>query len=139
MEEIKKEETIVNTQAAIETPTTNVVEEKQTNKKEAPKAPQRRKPNPNQNKKPKAKLPTEMSGDGWVNDLKKAFNTNEKIQKDRLNPHYKLNLNTNAKMRITPLGGLGEIGGNMMIIETEKSAIIVDVGMNFPDDDEFYV
>ena len=75
-----------------------------------------------------------MIGDGWMNDLKKAHLINEKIQKDRLNPHYKLNLNTNAKMRITPLGGLGEIGGNMMIIETEKSAIIVDVGMNFPDE-----
>ncbi|MBU3014311.1 ribonuclease J [Poseidonibacter lekithochrous] len=75
-----------------------------------------------------------MSGDGWMNDLKKGHLVNEKIQKDRLNPHYKLNLNTSAKMRITPLGGLGEIGGNMMIIETEKSAIIVDVGMNFPDE-----
>ncbi|MAD40893.1 MAG: ribonuclease J [Arcobacter sp.] len=75
-----------------------------------------------------------MTGDGWMNDLKKAHLVNEKIQKDRLNPHYKLNLNTSAKMRITPLGGLGEIGGNMMIIETEKSAIIVDVGMNFPDE-----
>jgi ribonuclease J len=46
-----------------------------------------------------------------------------------------LNLSTNAKVRITPLGGLGEIGGNMMVIETEKSAIIVDVGMSFPDED----
>ncbi|KAB7887751.1 RNase J family beta-CASP ribonuclease [Poseidonibacter ostreae] len=75
-----------------------------------------------------------MTGEGWMNDLKKAHLVNEKIQKDRLNPHYKLNLNTSAKIRITPLGGLGEIGGNMMIIETDKSAIIVDVGMNFPDE-----
>lgn len=52
MEEIKQEETIVNTQAATETTTNVVVEEKQTNKveevkpateikKEAPKAPQK--------------------------------------------------------------------------------------------------
>ena len=38
-------------------------------------------------------------------------------------------------MRITPLGGLGEIGGNIMVIETMNCAIIVDVGMSFPDED----
>ena len=80
----------------------------------------------------KRKPPT--SGNGWTNDLKKSFEINEKIQKDRLNPHNKLNLKTNASVKITPLGGLGEIGGNMMVIETQNSAIIVDVGMSFPDD-----
>ena len=142
MEEIKQEETIVNTQAAIKTTANNTVVQKQTKKEEETKsstgtnhkAHQKRRPNHNNNKRQKAKLPTEMIGDGWMNDLKKAHLVNEKIQKDRLNPHYKLNLNTSAKLRITPLGGLGEIGGNMMIIETEKSAIIVDVGMNFPDE-----
>ena len=69
-----------------------------------------------------------------INELIKAHLVNEKSHKDRLNPHYKLNLNTKAKIRITPLGGLGEIGGNMMVIETEKHAIVVDVGMSFPDD-----
>ena len=72
-------------------------------------------------------------GEGWTNDLKRAYITNEKIHKDRLNPHYKLNLNTSAKLRITPLGGLNEIGGNMMVVETENEAIVVDVGMSFPD------
>ena len=141
MEEIKQEETIVNTQAAIKTTANNTVVQKQTKEEETKsstgtnhKAHQKRRPNHNNNKRQKAKLPTEMIGDGWMNDLKKAHLVNEKIQKDRLNPHYKLNLNTSAKLRITPLGGLGEIGGNMMIIETEKSAIIVDVGMNFPDE-----
>jgi ribonuclease J len=90
------------------------------------------------NDKPKGKTAPQkrkppMSGNGWTNDLKKAFEINEKIQKDRLNPHNKLNLKTDATVKITPLGGLGEIGGNMMIIETDKSAIIVDVGMSFPD------
>jgi len=82
--------------------------------------------------KPKRKVPT--SGNGWTNDLKQAFEKNENIQKDRLNPHNKLNLKSDASVKITPLGGLGEIGGNMMVIETEKSAVIVDVGMSFPDD-----
>jgi len=142
-EEIKQENTTVKTETeavakpAINTPAeqtkNNTQEVKPTSEKVQRANPnQNRKPNPN--KRSKAKIPTEMSGDGWMNDLKKGHLVNEKIQKDRLNPHYKLNLNTSAKMRITPLGGLGEIGGNMMIIETEKSAIIVDVGMNFPDE-----
>ena len=140
MEEIKQQKTNVNTETVAKPAKNNTeAEQTQNNTKEVkPTSEKVQRPNqnrkPNPNKRPKVKLPTEMTGDGWMNDLKKAHLTNEKIQKDRLNPHYKLNLNTSAKMRITPLGGLGEIGGNMMIIETEKSAIIVDVGMNFPDE-----
>lgn len=85
-------------------------------------------------RKPRPKQPAQKVGKGWGSDLKKSFQINEKIHKDRLNPHYKLNLNTNAKVKITPLGGLGEIGGNMMVVETENSAIIVDAGMSFPDE-----
>ncbi len=67
-------------------------------------------------------------------ELKRNVDSNLRIQKNSLNPHYKLNLNSKAKVRITPLGGLGEIGGNMTVIETEKSAIVIDVGMSFPDE-----
>ncbi len=142
MEEIKQEETVVNekvtnTESTAPKNTENTEAKEQTETKEpaekTEQTEQSKKPNPNAKKrKPKPKLP--LKGHGWINDLKKAHAINEKIQKDRLNPHYKLNLNTNAKIRITPLGGLGEIGGNMMVMETEKCAIIVDVGMSFPDD-----
>lgn len=71
---------------------------------------------------------------GFHKDLKRGVETNNRIQKNSLNPHYKLNLNTKARVRITPLGGLGEIGGNMMVMETENSAIIIDVGMSFPEE-----
>ncbi|PAF52432.1 ribonuclease J [Helicobacter sp. 13S00477-4] len=71
---------------------------------------------------------------GFHKDLKKGVEANNRIQKNSLNPHYKLNLNTKAKVRITPLGGLGEIGGNMMVMETENSAIVIDVGMSFPEE-----
>ena len=67
--------------------------------------------------------------------LKEFVTKNQEIHKQRLNPHYKLNLNSMEKVRITPLGGLGEIGGNITVFETEKEAIIIDVGMSFPDED----
>ena len=92
----------------------------------------RRKPNNNNNR---ARTHNNRTNSAWIGELKKVHSANERIHKDRLNPHNKLNLSTNAKVRITPLGGLGEIGGNMMVIETEKSAIVVDVGMSFPDED----
>lgn len=43
--------------------------------------------------------------------------------------------NMNGKLRIIPLGGLGEIGKNITVFETEKDIIIVDCGMSFPDSD----
>ena len=67
--------------------------------------------------------------------LKEFVVKNQEIHKQRLNPHYKLNLNSSDKVRITPLGGLGEIGGNITVFETEKEAILIDVGMSFPDED----
>ena len=67
-------------------------------------------------------------------NLKKFVTKNQEAHKQRLNPHFKLDLNSKAKIRVTPLGGLGEIGGNIMIMETENEAILVDVGMSFPDE-----
>ncbi|MDD5717590.1 MAG: RNase J family beta-CASP ribonuclease [Sulfuricurvum sp.] len=60
---------------------------------------------------------------------------NQDAHKNRLNPHFKLNLESNDKVRITPLGGLGEIGGNITVIETEHEAIVIDIGMSFPDEE----
>ena len=36
-------------------------------------------------------------------------------------------------LRIIPLGGLGEIGLNLMVLEYEDCAIAVDCGVMFPD------
>lgn len=71
----------------------------------------------------------------WRTDMKKAIAANEKMHKDRLQKFNLLNSNTNDKVRITPLGGLGEIGGNISVIETDTTALIIDVGMSFPTDD----
>jgi ribonuclease J len=37
-----------------------------------------------------------------------------------------------AQLRILPLGGLGEIGKNMMVLEYEDSIVVVDAGLMFP-------
>lgn len=68
-------------------------------------------------------------------NLKTFAALNAEAQKQRLNPHFKLDLATQDKIRITPLGGLGEIGGNITVFETQNEAILIDVGMSFPDSD----
>ncbi|MDD2651966.1 MAG: ribonuclease J [Sulfurimonas sp.] len=68
-------------------------------------------------------------------NLKAFVELNQESHRQRLNPHYKLDLNSRDKVRITPLGGLGEIGGNITVFETQNEAILVDVGMSFPDED----
>lgn len=39
------------------------------------------------------------------------------------------------KLKIIPLGGVGEIGKNMTVLEYEDNIVIVDCGMSFPDDE----
>jgi mRNA degradation ribonuclease J1/J2 len=40
-----------------------------------------------------------------------------------------------SKLRIIPLGGLGEIGKNMMVLEYDDSIIAIDAGLMFPEQD----
>lgn len=135
MEELNKEEIVKVEDSSVD------VQQDSTDKKDGfvkTKAPYNKKRKPSS--KPKSQQQSNQGnlpskGEGWINDLKKAHLINERIHRDRLNPHYKLNLNTTSKIRITPLGGLNEIGGNMMVMESETCAIIVDVGMSFPDED----
>ncbi len=39
-------------------------------------------------------------------------------------------------MKIIPLGGLGEVGRNMSIVEYGRDIMIIDVGFGFPEDDQ---
>ena len=132
-----------------------MAEENQGNKETNPQSD--RKPNnrSNNNSKPNASANTGANKGGKPNNpsknksrnryrrqptpidenLKAFVQKNQEAHKQRLNPHYKLDLNSKAKIRVTPLGGLGEIGGNITVFETEKEAILVDVGMSFPDED----
>ncbi len=93
--------------------------------------------NQNQSKKRHKKnknIPKSLIGDEpWQEATKKAIEANRAIQEKRLYPLKNAN-QSDSKIRITPLGGLGEIGSNMTVFETENSAIIVDVGMSFPNE-----
>lgn len=93
--------------------------------------------NQNQPKKRHKKnknIPKSLIGDEpWQEATKKAIEANRAIQEKRLYPLKNAN-RSDSKIRITPLGGLGEIGLNMTVFETENSAIIVDVGMSFPNE-----
>jgi ribonuclease J len=42
---------------------------------------------------------------------------------------------SDKKLRIVPLGGLGEVGKNMMLYEYGKNILIVDTGLMFPEND----
>ncbi len=43
------------------------------------------------------------------------------------------------KIRLVPLGGLGEVGKNMMVVEYNDDIIIIDVGVMFPDEEMYGV
>lgn len=87
-----------------------------------------------QNKRPRDENGQDGNA-GWHTNIKNAIEANKRIQQNRLSADVRLNHNTKATIRITPLGGLEEIGGNITVIETQNSAILVDVGMSFPEDD----
>ncbi|EDP4419149.1 ribonuclease J [Campylobacter jejuni] len=84
-------------------------------------------------KKKNRNLPSKLTGnEDWQIALAKCIEANRVSHENRLHP-LKYNNSSEHKIRITPLGGLGEIGGNISVFETNKDAIIVDIGMSFPD------
>ncbi len=46
---------------------------------------------------------------------------------------------SSAWTRVTPLGGLGEVGKNMTAIESEGGIVVVDAGLSFPRDEHLGV
>ncbi|EAK8656595.1 ribonuclease J [Campylobacter coli] len=84
-------------------------------------------------KKRNRNLPSKLTGnEDWQIALAECIEANRVSHENRLHP-LKYNNSSEHKIRITPLGGLGEIGGNISVFEINKDAIIVDIGMSFPD------
>lgn len=95
-----------------------------------------KKPNPNQNKNGggRAKRNNKNAMGPLTSILKDSLKENRDANEKRMNPWRQIDLSNKNKIRFTPLGGLGEIGGNMAVLEDEDSAIVIDVGMSFPDE-----
>jgi ribonuclease J len=87
---------------------------------------------PNRNgggRRPKKFVPGPMS-----DAMKASIVENNEVNDLRMNPWKQIDVGNQNKVRFTPLGGLGEIGGNMAVMEDDESAFIIDVGMSFPDE-----
>jgi len=83
----------------------------------------------NKNRGRRKQQPTNVS-----EEMKVCLMENERVQQERMAPWKQLEMNSRGKIRFTPLGGLGEIGGNIAVMESENTAFIIDVGMSFPDE-----
>ena len=46
---------------------------------------------------------------------------------------------TTEHIRFIPVGGLGEVGKNMAVVEYGEDIVIIDVGMGFPEEEMFGV
>ncbi len=53
----------------------------------------------------------------------------------QLQPDYITPKPTKERIRFIPIGGLGEVGKNMSVVEFGEDIIIVDVGMGFPEEE----
>jgi len=114
--------------------------------KPKPKSSQNQNRRPSNNKKPNSQNRNKNSGNksggkrrrneptNVTEEMKKSIKINREVQEARLNPWRQIDIASKGRVRFTPLGGLGEIGGNIAVLETENSAIIIDVGMSFPDE-----
>jgi len=121
------------------------------NHKPQHKKPQHKKPEQKKNAKPngnkpnhKNKKPNRNGGGGrrpkkfvpgpMSEAMKASILENNEVNDLRMNPWKQINMDNKNKVRFTPLGGLGEIGGNMAVLEDDECAFVIDVGMSFPDE-----
>ncbi len=104
--------------------------------KDASSEPSEKKPRNNRRRKGNKSPTASIEGnEPWQRDMKKAIEANQKMHRERLNRSNLIDQTSKGKIKITPLGGLGEIGGNICVFETDTSAIVLDVGMSFPSED----
>jgi len=103
-----------------------------------------KKPQPKSNKKPKSSKKSNKNSAGkgrkkqiagpLSDAIKISIKENEEVNDLRMNPWKQIDVRNPNRVRFTPLGGLGEIGGNMAVMEDDECAFVIDVGMSFPDE-----
>lgn len=93
--------------------------------------------------KKRRKIMTENKTDEMVYTNKKVFNIQNQKPKTKTPRNYSKNQKSGGtkekisgpNVKISFLGGVGEIGKNMTVFETEKDIVIIDAGLTFPGDD----
>jgi ribonuclease J len=66
---------------------------------------------------------------------KRKFMTSFSEAQPKIIPTEKISQSPDGKLKIIVLGGLEEVGRNMTLIEYEKEIIIIDMGLQFPEED----
>lgn len=90
----------------------------------------------NQNKNTKSRTNAEALVAG--SNLNKRFISNNKIVNDESNSKVvssKLKRTSLQNLKISFLGGVGEVGKNMIVLECGRDIIVLDCGLTFPGDD----
>lgn len=77
----------------------------------------------------------ESSSNNNRKDMKQENKMQKHHKKQEKKPLFKNQQVKKGVLRIIPMGGLNEVGQNMMIFEYEEDIILVDMGFMFPDDD----
>jgi len=76
----------------------------------------------------KKKFPTNKIQDN-------KFNKKNNYQKLNIKNNHKKNFSSKNKFKIMPLGGLNEVGKNCTILEYGDDIVVIDAGMQFPEED----
>ncbi len=94
---------------------------------------------PNAVKKQDAKAPKKQNKKSTVQKTAdkptKKTQNKDKGYKPAKRPSNKKAVKNIKPLRITPLGGLGEIGKNITLYEYDEDMFLVDCGMSFPDEE----
>ena len=108
--------------------------------------PNQQKPGPNRNNQPGGQKRYNNRSGGGSNNRRRydkgptkyavgSFNQNSPSSRPVINSAGLSKIDA-GKLKIVPLGGLGQIGKNLMALEYEDDIIIMDMGFTFPNEDQ---
>jgi ribonuclease J len=108
--------------------------------------PNQQKPGPNRNNQPGGQKRHNNRSGGGSNNRRRydkgptkyavgSFNQNSPSSRPVINSAGLSKIDA-GKLKIVPLGGLGQIGKNLMALEYEDDIIIMDMGFTFPNEDQ---
>lgn len=98
-----------------------------------PDKPSAKKPSTGKPEQEKVKRPLSRSPRSKIESKNDPFLHRPTIEKrDKFHPTNYLNAKNSGDIRVIPLGGMEEVGQNMMFLEWGDDIVILDTGFNFP-------